>query len=266
MSVEKYGKGWRYRFDLGPDPLTGKRRQVTRGGFTTKREATAAMNEAMQASRNGRFVRWSARTVRDFLTEWLSARQLGLKPSTWQSYRDYAQFYVEPILGDTKLSELTAQRLNLLYLHLLENGRCQADRNALMYGYWKSAVASGGDEPTARTLAEVGGVTYDAARKALIRYRAGRIPTPKRDGLAPNLTCLNTGESPQPSAHGAAVSPARPVSHLPTAASKAPASASVSTRQIVVFDGGPAGRTPARMYRSARTVAGTSLTQPVMAV
>lgn len=48
MSVEKYGKGWRYRFDLGPDPLTGKRRQATRGGFATKREATTAMNEAIR--------------------------------------------------------------------------------------------------------------------------------------------------------------------------------------------------------------------------
>ncbi|MDQ3760522.1 MAG: site-specific integrase [Actinomycetota bacterium] len=185
MSVEKYGKGWRYRFDLGPDPLTGRRRQATRGGFATKREATTAMNEAMQASRNGRFVRRSARTVRDFLTEWLSARQLSLKPSTWQSYQDYAKSYVEPILGDTKLSELTAQRLNLLYLHLLENGRCKTDRNAIMYGYWKSAVASGAEEPKAHTLAEIGGVTYDAARKALIRYRAGRLPIPKQDGLSP---------------------------------------------------------------------------------
>jgi hypothetical protein len=104
MSVEKYGKGWRYRFDLGPDPLTGKRRQATRGGFATKREATTAMNEAMQASRNGRFVRRSAQTVRGFFTEWLSARRLSLKPSTWQSYQDYAKSYVEPILGDTKVS------------------------------------------------------------------------------------------------------------------------------------------------------------------
>jgi hypothetical protein len=107
------------------------------------------------------------------------------KPSTWQSYRDYVKSYVEPILGDTKLSELTAQRLNLLYLHLLENGRCKTDRNAIMYVYWKSAVASGSEEPKAYTLAEVGGVTYDAARKALIRYRAGRLPATKRDGLSP---------------------------------------------------------------------------------
>jgi integrase len=183
--VEKYGKGWRYRFDLGPDPLTGKRRQATRAGFATKREAAAAMNEAIQASRHGRFIRRSAQTVRDFLAEWLAAGRLGLKPSTWQSYRDYTKSYVDPIIGDAKLSELNAQRLNLLYLHLLENGRCKVDKNALMYRYWRSATTSGKEEPDARALARVGMVTYDAARKALIRYRAGRIPIPKTEGLAP---------------------------------------------------------------------------------
>ncbi|MGH4027291.1 MAG: Arm DNA-binding domain-containing protein [Pseudonocardiaceae bacterium] len=78
--VERYGKGWRYRFDLGPDPLTGQRRQASKGGFETKREAAAAMNEAIQANRTGRYVRRSARTVRDFLTEWLSSRATSLNP------------------------------------------------------------------------------------------------------------------------------------------------------------------------------------------
>jgi hypothetical protein len=63
-----------------------------------------------------------------------------------------------------------------------------------------------------------------------------------------------------------AVNPARPISHVPAAASNAPASASVITRQIVVFDGGGAGAAPLRKYRSARTAGGTSATQPVIAV
>jgi hypothetical protein len=52
------------------------------------------------------------------------------------------------------------------------------------------------------------------------------------------------------------------VSQLPTMASKGPASASVTTRQIVAFDGGGAGRAPARRYRSASTGCRVSLTQP----
>jgi hypothetical protein len=43
-------------------------------------------------------------------------------------------------------------------------------------------------------------------------------------------------------------------------------SASVTTRQIVAFDGGGAGAAPARRYRSASTGGGTSFTQPAIAV
>jgi hypothetical protein len=53
---------------------------------------------------------------------------------------------------------------------------------------------------------------------------------------------------------------------LPATASNASVSASVSTRQIVVFDGGGAGAAPLRRYRSARIAGGTSATQPVIAV
>jgi hypothetical protein len=49
-------------------------------------------------------------------------------------------------------------------------------------------------------------------------------------------------------------------------ASKTSASASVTTHQIVAFDGGRAGLAPARMYRSASTGGGTSFTQPAIAV
>jgi hypothetical protein len=65
---------------------------------------------------------------------------------------------------------------------------------------------------------------------------------------------------------GVAVNPARFINHVPTATSNAPASASVSTRQIVVFDGGGAAAAPLCRYTSARIAGGTSATQPVIAV
>ena len=37
--VHKRGKSWYYRFDIEPDPLTGKRRQVNGSGYKTEREA-----------------------------------------------------------------------------------------------------------------------------------------------------------------------------------------------------------------------------------
>ena len=40
---------WQYRFDIAPDPLSGKRRRATKSGFATKREAMTAMREAIRA-------------------------------------------------------------------------------------------------------------------------------------------------------------------------------------------------------------------------
>ena len=46
-----------------------------------------------------------------------------LKPSTFASYEDYARAYVVPAIGNVKVQELTAARLNAFYKHLLTAGR-----------------------------------------------------------------------------------------------------------------------------------------------
>ncbi len=45
--VYKRGKSWYYRFDIEPDPLTGKRRQVNGSGYRTEREAWKACRDAL---------------------------------------------------------------------------------------------------------------------------------------------------------------------------------------------------------------------------
>jgi hypothetical protein len=54
--------------------------------------------------------------------------------------------------------------------------------------------------------------------------------------------------------------------HSPTAVSNACAPAPVHTRQIVDRDGRPTGAAPTRAYSCATTGAGTSPTQPAIAV
>jgi len=117
---------WEYRFDLGADPLTGRRRTTTRTGFATKREAAQALRAAMSAQDKGRNVKTDRRTVETFLNEWHQAIRPGIRPSTWVSYRNYLDAYVVPVIGQTSLRDLTPVRLNLLYSHLLENGRVKS--------------------------------------------------------------------------------------------------------------------------------------------
>lgn len=123
-SVRRRENGhWEYRFDLGPDPLTGRRRVRAKRGFATRREATRALREALTAHERGRSVRHNRKTVADFLGEWHAAVRPGVRPSTWVNYRAYLDYYVLPVIGETSLQDLTPVRLNLLYAHLLDQGR-----------------------------------------------------------------------------------------------------------------------------------------------
>ncbi|HET9501240.1 MAG TPA: site-specific integrase [Marmoricola sp.] len=117
---------WTYRFDIAPDPLTGKRRTRSQGGFRTKREAAAAMREAMSAGERGRLVRHNRKSVKEFLDDWHASVRPSLRASTWSNYRTYLDSYVIPIIGATALQDLTPIRLNLLYAHLLERGRVKS--------------------------------------------------------------------------------------------------------------------------------------------
>ena len=115
--------------------------------------------------------------------------------------------------------------------------------------------------------------TTEAAASGPTRAASSRTWFPSasfapRIALPSSLTCISAlrpgARSSAPPATGAA-NPAAFISQAPTAASNISGSAPVSTRQIVVFDGAPAGMAPARRYRSARIAADTSATHPVMA-
>jgi hypothetical protein len=47
LRCDRRSDGWCIRLDVGVDPETGKRRQVSRQGFRTKREAQAVLNDLL---------------------------------------------------------------------------------------------------------------------------------------------------------------------------------------------------------------------------
>jgi len=69
-SIRKLDGAWGFRIDLGPDPATGKRRQVSKQGFTTKRDAESALRELSQSVDKGTLAKRSMRTLGDYLDEW----------------------------------------------------------------------------------------------------------------------------------------------------------------------------------------------------
>src|ERR671922_175567 len=84
---------------LGDGLDVGLRRQVSKGGFRTRKEARDALLAAQAALRSGTFVEPSKRTVGSYLLEeWLPDNQPPrLRPS---SYANYTRTHVVPRLGD----------------------------------------------------------------------------------------------------------------------------------------------------------------------
>ena len=124
-SIRKRGSTYSYCIDLPPDPVTGKRRQKMKGGFRTKRECQAALNEAVMALQTGTYVAASRRTVRSFLLdEWLPDRAPPkLRATTYANYETQIRTHVVPALGGVELQRLSPAQLNAFYRALLADGR-----------------------------------------------------------------------------------------------------------------------------------------------
>jgi hypothetical protein len=133
-SIRKRGGTYTYILDLPPDPVTGKRRQKTKGGFRTKRECQAALNEAIMTVQTGTYVEASRRTVRSFLLEeWLPDREPPkLRPTTYVNYQTQITTHVVPGLGSVELQRLSPAQLNAFYRALLAGGRRDEDPGAAL--------------------------------------------------------------------------------------------------------------------------------------
>lgn len=121
--VFKRYSSWKFVVDVGRD-AKGRRQQVQRSGFATKREAERALRELLQAVDSGRYVERSRVSVAEFLREaWLPTVRRDLRETTWVGYRAELELNVIPRLGGIPLQQLNAVHLNRLYGYLLTEGR-----------------------------------------------------------------------------------------------------------------------------------------------
>ncbi len=122
-NVKRRGSTYTYYvYVLGVD---GRRRQHSKGGFKTQREAEEARVAALHALSTGSYVKADRTTVAKYLIdEWLPSRRPPvLEASTWHSYDRYLRLHVIPYIGAIPLQQLSPVDLNRLYRHLLESGR-----------------------------------------------------------------------------------------------------------------------------------------------
>ena len=113
----------RYRFvvDVGRDPATGKRTQLTKT-FDTLREARAERGRIVSESARGTFVRPRKLTVGQYLDGWIEGATRNVRPSTRRSYVD-ALAPVRVRLGARVLQDLTKADVEALVTWMATCGR-----------------------------------------------------------------------------------------------------------------------------------------------
>lgn len=117
---------WTWSYTIDASPPGAPRRQLTRSGFPTKREALDSMSRLQDQLRSYTFVEPSRRTVGDYLAAWLDGLSAtGLRASTVASYREIIEVKVVPEVGEIPLQALEPTDLDRLYARLLREGRRQ---------------------------------------------------------------------------------------------------------------------------------------------
>jgi len=121
--VRRRGRGWEYYY-REMNPGTGAWRQRSKGGYTTKAEAQAALRIVLHGMDRGEYVSPSRLTLREYLEgRWLPAVTMTVRPSTHASYARNIRLHIVPQLGAVTLQKLDPMMLNNFYLHLLKDGR-----------------------------------------------------------------------------------------------------------------------------------------------
>jgi integrase len=112
---------WPVRWDLPPG-RDGRRRQRTKRGFRTKREASRFLAEVMHEQTNrGRVSVRSDVTLGNYAMAWVDARR-DLRPTALDNLRT-SLVHIVPRLGDRRLQDVSAEDVAWLYGELTERGK-----------------------------------------------------------------------------------------------------------------------------------------------
>ena len=111
---------WSFTVEL-PPLSNGKRRQVKRGGFSTKGAATAELNRLLGQEGRGVDTLSGARmTVEVWLRQWLAGKG-DVRATTERGYRGHVENYLIPKLGHHRLAELRPQHIGAALRTILDD-------------------------------------------------------------------------------------------------------------------------------------------------
>lgn len=123
--IRKRGKTYSYTVDLGVDPVTGKRKQVHKGGFHRKKDAEAAARKIEMALDEALFIEPSKKKFAAFIIEWFDGHyQNRIKNTTVVSRRYLIEKHLlqNNSMLNKEISKITTADIDALYNQKLAEG------------------------------------------------------------------------------------------------------------------------------------------------
>ena len=109
---------WELRLEAGRDPVTGRRRQISRTVHGSKREAQQALNALVVETDQGHGTGTKA-TFEQLSVEWLALVANDLSPTTLYRYKNLLKNRILPAIGNRSVHAIRTNDLDRLYLGLV---------------------------------------------------------------------------------------------------------------------------------------------------
>lgn len=119
--IRQRGDAWELRAYVGRDPVTGRKKYLTRTFRGGKRAAEGALSRFVVEVGGSGHASQDA-TVADLIEQWLLLASPELSPTTARGYRWIVDTYIVPTLGTVPLARLRPAQLDTFYAHLRDKG------------------------------------------------------------------------------------------------------------------------------------------------
>jgi integrase len=131
-SIRQRSKGYfQIRYNLGVDPLTGKRKRVEISHFGTYDSAKQELRRLLRTIDDQQHVEPNKIKVGEYLTQWLDTIRSQVGPTTHQRYTQIVVHYLVPRFGNCQLSKLAPVDIQQVYIDWEKGGRVDCKEGGL---------------------------------------------------------------------------------------------------------------------------------------
>jgi integrase len=122
-TIRKRGSKYSYTVDIGRDPVTGRRRQKTKSGFKTKKEAQAALAKLINEVESGEYTERKDKTLLAFAEDFFDTQvKPNLRKATQHNYARTIALLKEHKIGRCNLSDVNAMDVQSFLRYLQDKG------------------------------------------------------------------------------------------------------------------------------------------------